>query len=156
MTFLFLAFGTLGRLVVLHTIAKSHVRDEDEAVADLASENTQSLRRMYHYDPLRQSWRWLLEPGKLKAQNVLVKEQLTHILFGTVLFLAIGSAAVGLDLLATSLKGWGVGSYTRTGIEWAGDVPARGVSPQPGEAEMRGVTQRATADSRVGTVSLSA
>ena len=35
-----------------------------------------------------------------------------------------------------------------------GDVPARGVSPQPGQAGMRGVTQRATADSRVGTVSL--
>ena len=35
-----------------------------------------------------------------------------------------------------------------------GRVPAHGVSPQPGRAEMRG-TQRATADSRVGTVSLS-
>ena len=34
-----------------------------------------------------------------------------------------------------------------------GRVPAHGVSPQPGRAEMRG-TQRATADSRVGTVSL--
>jgi hypothetical protein len=37
-----------------------------------------------------------------------------------------------------------------------GDVPARGVSPQLGQAGMRGVTQRATADSRVGTVSLRA
>ena len=35
-----------------------------------------------------------------------------------------------------------------------GRVPRDGVSPQPGRAEMRG-TQRATADSRVGTVSLS-
>src|SRR5258705_741666 len=35
-----------------------------------------------------------------------------------------------------------------------GRVPRDGVSPQPGQAEMRG-TQRATADSRVGTVSLS-
>ncbi|MCL4746643.1 MAG: glutathione S-transferase N-terminal domain-containing protein [Burkholderiaceae bacterium] len=35
-----------------------------------------------------------------------------------------------------------------------GRVPSRGVSPQPGQAEMR-VPQRATAASRVGTVSLS-
>ena len=35
----------------------------------------------------------------------------------------------------------------------AGRVPARGVSPQPRRAEVR-ATQRATADSRVGTVSL--
>ena len=39
-------------------------------------------------------------------------------------------------------------------IAWWGRVPAHGVSPQPGQAEMRG-TQRATAESRVGTVSLS-
>jgi hypothetical protein len=36
----------------------------------------------------------------------------------------------------------------------SGRVPARGVSPQPGGAEMRG-TQRATAGKRVGAVSLS-
>ncbi len=36
---------------------------------------------------------------------------------------------------------------------WRGRVLARGVSPQPRRAEMR-ATQRATADSRVGTVSL--
>ncbi len=35
-----------------------------------------------------------------------------------------------------------------------GRVPTRGVSPQPGQAELHG-TQRATADSRVGTVSQS-
>jgi quinol monooxygenase YgiN len=35
----------------------------------------------------------------------------------------------------------------------SGRVPARGVSPQPRRAEVR-ATQRATADSRVGTVSL--
>jgi len=46
----------------------------------------------------------------------------------------------------------GAGGRPTTGL--AGRVPAHGVSPQPGRAEMRG-TQRATADSRVGTVSLS-
>ena len=44
-------------------------------------------------------------------------------------------------------------SSDRRGTQ-AGRVPAHGVSPQPGRAEMRG-TQRATADSRVGTVSQS-
>jgi DNA-binding SARP family transcriptional activator len=39
-------------------------------------------------------------------------------------------------------------------IDRGGRVPSRGVGPQPGQAETRG-TQRATADSRVGTVSLS-
>jgi transposase-like protein len=34
-----------------------------------------------------------------------------------------------------------------------GHVPRRGVSPQPGQAEIHG-TQRVTADSRVGKVSL--
>ena len=35
---------------------------------------------------------------------------------------------------------------------WRGRVPGDGVSPQPGQAEIHG-TQRATAGSRVGTVS---
>lgn len=69
---------------------------------------------------------------------------------------------------ALRMKAAGVDPETKhdAGINWTkrargpnwkaladmGRVPGRGVSPQPGQAEMH-VTQRATAGSRVGTVS---
>jgi dienelactone hydrolase len=51
------------------------------------------------------------------------------------------------------VAGQSAGGYAAMYIASQGRVPACGVNPQPGRAEMR-AAQRATADSRVGTVSL--
>jgi hypothetical protein len=60
-----------------------------------------------------------------------------------------------LCMRAGSAFGQNLSSFDfRRNAQMNGRVPSRGVGPQPGRAETRG-TQRATADSRVGTVSLS-
>ena len=47
----------------------------------------------------------------------MVKEQLLHMLFGTVIFVVIGAIAVGLDLAAAGVKSLGVSDFTSTAIE---------------------------------------
>lgn len=49
--------------------------------------------------------------------RAMVKEQLLHMLFGTVIFVAIGGVAVGLDLAAAAVKGLGVSAFTSSAIE---------------------------------------
>lgn len=49
----------------------------------------------------------------------LVKEQLLHMLFGTVIFLVLGGIAVGLDLAAANVARLGVSSFTHKAIEYA-------------------------------------
>lgn len=48
----------------------------------------------------------------------MVKEQLLHMLFGTVIFVVIGAIAVGLDLAASAIKSLGVSAFTSTAIEF--------------------------------------
>ena len=51
--------------------------------------------------------------------NEMVKEQLLHMLFGTVIFVVLGSIAVGLDLAAVGVSKLGVSEFTRKAIEYA-------------------------------------
>jgi len=50
--------------------------------------------------------------------NGLVKEQLLHLLFGTLVFVALGSVAVGLDLAAKAIRDLGVSEFTHVAIEY--------------------------------------
>ena len=47
----------------------------------------------------------------------MVKEQLLHLLFGTIIFLALGGIAISLDLAAAAVKLLGVSSFTSSAIE---------------------------------------
>ena len=47
----------------------------------------------------------------------MVKEQLLHMLFGTIIFIVLGGIAVGLDLAGTAVKLLGVSDFTSKAIE---------------------------------------
>lgn len=49
----------------------------------------------------------------------MVKEQLLHMVFGTITFVVLGAIAVGLDLAAAWIARLGVSSFTHTAIEIA-------------------------------------
>lgn len=51
--------------------------------------------------------------------NEMVKEQLLHMLFGTMIFVVLGAIAVGLDLAATEVMRLGVSEFTHNAIEYA-------------------------------------
>lgn len=51
--------------------------------------------------------------------NELVKEQLVHLLFGTVIFIVLGAIAVALDLAAAGVLKLGVSVFTHRAIEYA-------------------------------------
>lgn len=51
--------------------------------------------------------------------NSMVKEQLLHMLFGTVIFIVMGVIAVALDLAAAGVLKLGVSGFTHKAIEWA-------------------------------------
>ncbi len=54
----------------------------------------------------------------MNSHHGMVKEQLLHMLFGTLIFVVIGSVAVGLDLAAAMVKTLGVSPFTSTAIEF--------------------------------------
>jgi hypothetical protein len=56
---------------------------------------------------------------KLTDQNQMVKEQLLHILFGTMIFIVLGAIAVALDLAAAGVLKLGVSEFTHQAIEKA-------------------------------------
>ncbi len=51
------------------------------------------------------------------TNNKMVKEQLLHMLFGTVIFVILGAIAVTLDLVATGVAKLGVSHFTYKTIE---------------------------------------
>ena len=51
--------------------------------------------------------------------NEMVKEQLLHMLFGTMIFVVLGAIAVGLDLAAAGVMRLGVSEFTHKAIEYA-------------------------------------
>ena len=55
----------------------------------------------------------------MNHQNGMVKEQLLHMLFGTCIFIVLGSIAVGLDLAAAGISKLGVSEFTHRSIEYA-------------------------------------
>lgn len=48
----------------------------------------------------------------MNNHNAIVKEQLTHMLFGTVIFVVLAGIAVALDLSATGVANLGVSHFT--------------------------------------------
>jgi hypothetical protein len=46
------------------------------------------------------------------------KELLLHMLFGTIIFLVLATAAVGLDLVAQWAVGIGVSQFTHQALSW--------------------------------------
>ena len=56
------------------------------------------------------------------TQNEIVKEQLFHILFGTLLFLALAAIAVLLDLASIYVASLGVSEFTRKALEYTAHV----------------------------------
>jgi hypothetical protein len=50
--------------------------------------------------------------------QTLVKEQLLHMLFGTVIFLVLGAIAVALDLASAAILQLGVSEFTSQAIAW--------------------------------------
>jgi hypothetical protein len=52
----------------------------------------------------------------------LVKEQLVHMLFGTVIFVVLALTAVSLDLLSGWIAHLGVSSFTSQAIQITADV----------------------------------
>lgn len=50
--------------------------------------------------------------------NQIVKEQLVHLLFGTLIFIALASVAVGLDLAAAYVAQLGVSEFTHDALEY--------------------------------------
>lgn len=53
----------------------------------------------------------------MDGHNGLVKEQLLHLLFGTIIFVVLGGVAVALDLAAGAIKQLGVSAFTHQAIE---------------------------------------
>ena len=51
--------------------------------------------------------------------NDMVKEQLLHLLFGTIIFVVLGGIAIALDLAATGVLMLGVSDFTHKAIELA-------------------------------------
>lgn len=52
------------------------------------------------------------------AQNTIVKEQLLHILVGTILFVVLAAIAVVLDLASVFVAGLGVNTFTEKSLEY--------------------------------------
>ena len=52
----------------------------------------------------------------MKNHNELVKEQLLHMLFGTLIFVVLVAIAVGLDLAAAGVLRLGVSEFTHKAI----------------------------------------
>ncbi|EKD96815.1 MAG: hypothetical protein ACD_23C01244G0005 [uncultured bacterium] len=52
------------------------------------------------------------------ANDQMVKEQLLHMLFGTVIFIFLGGIAVALDLAAAGVAKLGVSFFTYKAIEY--------------------------------------
>lgn len=52
----------------------------------------------------------------MNNHNGIVKEQLLHMVFGTVLFIALGALAVCLDLAAEGVRTLGVSNFTHQAI----------------------------------------
>jgi len=50
------------------------------------------------------------------------KELLLHIAFGTGIFLALASAAIGLDLLAVKVAQLGVSTFTSSVLSWTAHI----------------------------------
>lgn len=46
------------------------------------------------------------------SNNDIVKEQLWHLIYGTIIFVVLASVAVGLDLAANAMLRLGVSSFT--------------------------------------------
>ena len=55
----------------------------------------------------------------MKSHNEMVKEQLVHMLFGSMIFVVLGGIAVGLDLAAAGALKLGVSKFTHLAIEYA-------------------------------------
>jgi hypothetical protein len=53
------------------------------------------------------------------SHNQMVKEQLLHMLFGTLIFVVLGAIAVGLDLASAGVATLGVSEFTSQAIEKA-------------------------------------
>lgn len=56
------------------------------------------------------------------THNQIVKEQLLHILFGTLLFVALAAIAVMLDLASIYVAGLGVSIFTQKALEYTAHV----------------------------------
>ncbi len=54
----------------------------------------------------------------MTSHNEMVKEQLLHMLFGTMIFVVLGAIAVGLDLAAAGVLKLGVSEFTHKAIEY--------------------------------------
>lgn len=52
------------------------------------------------------------------TQNQIVKEQLLHILFGTILFVSMAAIAVALDLASIYVAHLGVSTFTQKALEY--------------------------------------
>lgn len=50
------------------------------------------------------------------SHNALFKEQLLHMLFGTLIFVVLGSIAVALDLAAAAVEHLGVSVFTHRAV----------------------------------------
>jgi hypothetical protein len=61
--------------------------------------------------------------NNLAKQNEIVKEQLLHMVFGTIVFLVLAALAVGLDLAASVLLKLQVSEFTHRALE----VTAHGI-----------------------------
>lgn len=53
----------------------------------------------------------------MNNHNSMVKDQLIHMLLGTLIFVVLGAIAVGLDLAAAKVKELGVSPFTSSAIE---------------------------------------
>ena len=56
------------------------------------------------------------------THNQIVKEQLLHILFGTLLFVALAAIAVLLDLASVFVTGLGVSEFTQKALEYTAHI----------------------------------
>ena len=54
----------------------------------------------------------------MNNHNTMVKEQLIHMLLGTMIFIVLGAIAVSLDLAAAGVSRLGVSEFTHRAIEY--------------------------------------
>lgn len=54
----------------------------------------------------------------MNGHQRLIREQILHMLFGTVIFIVLGGLAVGLDLAAQWVKTLGVTAFTYNSISY--------------------------------------
>lgn len=53
----------------------------------------------------------------MNSHNQLVKEQLLHLLFGTIIFVVLAAIAVALDLASSGVSKLGVSEFTHQALE---------------------------------------